>query len=107
MRFLAPPHQWLLKLTFLKTELWVYVIGPYEAVKDFLNRLEFWEHHEELWPAVLKCIKNPDPAQTQYMAIGSMGKPGDSFIMSETTLVPTSCGMTQRTTAKCSSSLWT
>jgi hypothetical protein len=24
MRFLAPPHQWFLKLTFLKTELWVY-----------------------------------------------------------------------------------
>jgi hypothetical protein len=24
MRFLAPPHQWFLKLTFLKIELWVY-----------------------------------------------------------------------------------
>jgi hypothetical protein len=24
MRFLAPPHQWFLKLAFLKTELWVY-----------------------------------------------------------------------------------
>jgi hypothetical protein len=24
MRFLAPPHQWFLKLTFIKTELWVY-----------------------------------------------------------------------------------
>jgi hypothetical protein len=23
MRFLAPPHQWFLKLAFLKTELWV------------------------------------------------------------------------------------
>jgi hypothetical protein len=26
MRFLAPPHQWFLKSTFLKTELWVYAI---------------------------------------------------------------------------------
>jgi hypothetical protein len=24
MRFLAPPHQWFLKLAFLKIELWVY-----------------------------------------------------------------------------------
>jgi hypothetical protein len=24
MRFLAPPHQWFLKLTPLKPELWVY-----------------------------------------------------------------------------------
>jgi hypothetical protein len=42
------------------------VIDPYEAVKDFLNRAEFWEYHAELWPAVLECIKTPDPAQTKY-----------------------------------------
>jgi hypothetical protein len=30
MRFLAPPHQWLLKLTLLKTELWVCALqGPF------------------------------------------------------------------------------
>jgi hypothetical protein len=26
MRFLAPPHQWFLKLAFLKIELWVYAL---------------------------------------------------------------------------------
>jgi hypothetical protein len=26
MRFLAPPHQWFLKLTLLKIELWVYAL---------------------------------------------------------------------------------
>jgi hypothetical protein len=29
MRFLAPPHQWFLKLTFLKIELWVYSIARF------------------------------------------------------------------------------
>jgi hypothetical protein len=30
MRFLVPPRQWFLKLTLLKTELWVYGV-PTEA----------------------------------------------------------------------------
>lgn len=43
-----------------------FVIDPYEAVKDFLNRPEFWEYYEELWPAVEECYKNADGAQTKY-----------------------------------------
>jgi hypothetical protein len=36
MRFLAPPHQWFLKLTFLKTELWVYGGHGSEAAEKAL-----------------------------------------------------------------------
>jgi hypothetical protein len=35
MRFLAPPHQWFLKLTFLKTELWVYIVFFWAEEMDF------------------------------------------------------------------------
>jgi hypothetical protein len=41
------------------------VIDPYEAVKDFLNRAEFWEYYAELWPAVEGCYKKRDRAQTK------------------------------------------
>jgi hypothetical protein len=35
MRFLAPPHQWFLKLAFLKTELWVYVTRAAAELPSF------------------------------------------------------------------------
>jgi hypothetical protein len=40
--------------------------GVLRGAVDFLNRAEFWEYHAELWPAVLRCYKSPDPAQTKY-----------------------------------------
>jgi hypothetical protein len=45
MRLLAPPHQWFLKLTFLKIELWVYtnphilyIVVPRAIAQDGLVR---------------------------------------------------------------------
>jgi hypothetical protein len=75
MRFLAPPHQCFLKLTFLKIELWVY-----------LRHIEAKAHGLIKKPALAPYLKEDNP---KVLGEAKRGRKGHMTPMEEEVLIGT------------------